>query len=228
MSSPPRLPFAVNVVSNPRHSVFALGFKRACDIMISGSMLLAFFPLMFVVAVLILMQRDKGTIFYGQKRVGRSGRVFHCLKFRSMCPDADVRLKALLANDPAARSEWAETHKLKQDPRVTALGQFMRDTSLDELPQLWNVFRGQMSLVGPRPITAAELDGPYVRHHGQQEYLSVRPGITGLWQVSGRSLVSYENRVAMDKSYVRNFSLFADASILVKTVGVVLLRKGAC
>ncbi len=227
-STTQRLPFVLPDATRVSISGWSLGLKRTFDVVISALLLLAFFPVMSIVAILIALQRDNGTIFYGQRRVGRSGRLFYCLKFRSMCPEADARLKSLLATDAGARKEWAETHKLKNDPRITSLGRFLRDTSLDELPQLWNVFRGQMSLVGPRPITIAELDGPYLRHSGQEEYLAVRPGITGLWQVSGRSLVTYENRVALDKAYVRNFSLVADASILVKTVGVVLLRKGAC
>ena len=227
-SSMPRLPFLLAGATQSSVSGWSLGFKRAFDIVVSALLLLAFLPVMSVVAILIVFQRDSGTIFYGQRRVGRSGRLFYCLKFRSMCPDADARLQSLLVTDEIARKEWAETHKLMNDPRITTLGRFLRDTSLDELPQLWNVLRGQMSLVGPRPITIAELDGPYLRHNGQEEYLSVRPGITGLWQVSGRSLVTYENRVALDKAYVRTLSLVADVTILVKTVGVVLLRKGAC
>ena len=185
-------------------------------------------PVFLVIAGLIFAQRDGGAILFGQQRVGRFGRHFKCFKFRSMCPDADLRLRALLETSAQACDEWHQTHKLRNDPRVTRLGRFLRSTSLDELPQLWNVLRGDMSLVGPRPITQHEIEGPYVRFDGCREYLTVRPGITGLWQVSGRSLLAYENRVALDKSYVRNFSLSQDAAILFRTISVVLLRHGAC
>ena len=206
----------------------SLGLKRLFDVLVSAALLFLAAPLLAVVALLIVSQRDGGSIFYGQKRICRAGRQFYCYKFRSMCPDADDRLQRLLANDPDARSEWEQTHKLKNDPRVTPIGKILRSSSLDELPQLWNVLKGDLSLVGPRPVTQAELDGPYVRFRGRTEYLAVRPGITGLWQVSGRSLVGYEERVALDKQYVETLSLRRDLRILVRTVGVVLGRKGAC
>ena len=201
--------------------------KRGCDVALAALLLLALAPLFAILAILVWSQRDGGKVFYGQRRIGRFGDEFRCLKFRSMCPDADLKLRSLLEADAESRLEWDSTQKLRNDPRITRLGRFLRSTSLDELPQLLNVVRGDMSLVGPRPITRAEIDGPYVKFNGRTEYLAVRPGITGLWQVSGRSQTAYEDRVALDKSYVRNFSLRADGFILVKTVRVVLLRRGA-
>ena len=145
-----------------------------------------------------------------------------------MCVDADVALERLLQHSPTAREEWLTTGKLQNDPRISQIGRFIRSTSLDELPQLWNVVRGDMSLVGPRPITKEELNGPYTDFGGRSEYMLVRPGITGLWQVSGRSLVGYSQRVALDVHYVRTVSVGGDLRILLRTFGVVVLRRGAC
>ena len=197
--------------------------KRAMDIAIAGTALLVAAPFFLVVALLV--RADGGPAFYAHPRVGRGGRVFGCLKFRSMVIDSEARLEALLAADPAARAEWEETRKLKQDPRVTRIGRLLRATSLDELPQLINVLKGEMSIVGPRPVTQAELD----RYYGvaAAHYLSVRPGITGLWQVSGRSETSYDHRVALDVAYVSQPSLLADIRILLRTPVAVLSRRGA-
>jgi lipopolysaccharide/colanic/teichoic acid biosynthesis glycosyltransferase len=197
--------------------------KRAMDIAIAGAALLLAAPFFLVVSLLV--RADGGPAFYAHPRVGRFGRLFGCLKFRSMVVDSQARLDALLAADPAARAEWEATRKLKHDPRVTRIGRFLRATSLDELPQLINVLRGEMSIVGPRPVTAAELD----RHYGAAaaHYLSVRPGITGLWQVSGRSETTYDQRVALDVAYVSQPSLLADLRILLKTPVAVLSRRGA-
>jgi undecaprenyl-phosphate galactose phosphotransferase len=150
--------------------------------------------------------------------------MFGCLKFRTMVPDADGVLRRLLEDDPRARAEWESDFKLKDDPRITPIGAFLRRTSLDELPQLWNVLKGEMSLVGPRPIIEEELE-----RYGDQVgyYLETRPGITGLWQISGRNDTGYEDRVALDSWYVRNWSLWYDLVILVKTINVVLQHKGA-
>lgn len=144
-----------------------------------------------------------------------------------MCPNADVVMRQLLERDPASRLEWAATHKLKRDPRVSPLGEILRWTSLDQLPQLWNVLRGEMSLVGPRPVTEAEMENWYERFNGAAAYKSVRPGITGLWQVSGRSATTYEQRVSLDCKYVRELSIANDAWILFRTVGAVLSQSGA-
>ncbi len=161
---------------------------------------------------------------FRHQRVGRDGKRFYCLKFQTMVPNAEVLLQHLLAADPDLRAEWERDHKLKDDPRVTPIGRFLRATSLDELPQLWNVLKGEMSLVGPRPVTREEL----LRYgRNQVIYMLVRPGITGLWQVSGRNFVEYRKRVAMDVCYVKNQSLVLDLWILAKTVLVVVTRHGA-
>lgn len=196
--------------------------SRAFDIALAVGALIFLAPLMIVVAVLV--QLDGGPAFFAQGRIGRHGRIFRCLKFRSMVPDAQERLNELLARDPAARAEWAATHKLRNDPRITKLGAFLRKSSLDELPQLFNILLGQMSFVGPRPIVPAEAEryGIHLRH-----YCAVRPGLTGLWQVSGRSDVDYRTRVVMDVAYVRSKCLALDLQILVRTVPAVLLRRGS-
>ncbi len=197
--------------------------KRALDIAIAGTALLVAAP--FFLAVSLLVRADGGSAFYAHPRVGRGGGLFGCLKFRSMVTDSKERLEALLASDPAARAEWDATQKLKNDPRVTRVGAFLRATSLDELPQLINVLKGEMSIVGPRPVTQSELD----RYYGAAaaHYLMVRPGITGLWQVSGRSETTYDQRVALDVAYVSQASLLADLRILLKTPAAVLSRRGA-
>ena len=167
---------------------------------------------------------NKGRIIFAHRRVGQYGEEFNCYKFQSMVPDAGKRLEEYLAANPEAKKEWEENFKLEHDPRVTKLGAFLRRTSLDELPQLWNVIMGDMSLVGPRPIVQAEVPkyGPYIR-----EYYMVPPGITGMWQVSGRSDTTYEERVAMDTWYVRNWSVWIDLVFLFKTIKAVACGKGA-
>lgn len=197
--------------------------KRAMDITIAAAALILAAPFFLVVSLMV--RADGGPAFYAHPRVGRGGRIFGCLKFRSMVVDSQARLDALLAADPAARAEWDATRKLKNDPRITRIGRFLRATSLDELPQLINVLRGEMAVVGPRPVTPAELD----RYYGAAaaHYLTVRPGITGLWQVSGRSETSYDQRVALDVAYVSQPSLLADIRILLKTPVAVLSRRGA-
>ena len=180
-------------------------------------------PLLLVIAALI-WRRDGAPILFAQYRVGCDGRLFRCFKFRTMLLDSEAVLQDLLATDPVARAEWARDQKLSDDPRITRIGQFLRRSSLDELPQLLNVLRGEMNLVGPRPITVAELDRyGTTRWH----YLSVKPGITGLWQVSGRNDLSYDQRVALDRRYVEQRSIVGDVGILMKTVGVVARREGA-
>ena len=180
-------------------------------------------PIMLFVALAVYAQ-DGGPILFAHRRIGLNGRTFYCLKFRSMAVDAEERLAALLASDPAARTEWERDHKLRNDPRVTALGAFLRKTSLDELPQLFNVLRGEMSLVGPRPIVEAEV-AKYGRRFGA--YCTVKPGITGLWQVSGRNDTGYRTRIALDCVYAKRRSLGLDAYIIAATVPAVLLRKGS-
>ncbi|MGI9127217.1 MAG: sugar transferase [Roseomonas sp.] len=205
-----------------RKALFPIA-KRALDIIGAGVGLLLLAPFFLIVALMV--RADGGPAFFAHQRVGRGGKLFGCLKFRSMVIDSQARLETLLASDPTARAEWEATRKLKNDPRITPIGRFLRSTSLDELPQLINVLRGEMSLVGPRPVQEAEID----RYYGASaaHYMAVRPGITGLWQVSGRSETSYESRVALDVAYVSRPSLLADFSILLRTPVAVLSRRGA-
>jgi exopolysaccharide production protein ExoY len=197
--------------------------SRVLDLVIAFAVLLFTLPLLVLIAVMIRLH-DGGPALFGQVRIGEGGRKFRCLKFRSMVVDAEARLQALLASDPAARREWDVDQKLRRDPRVTPLGGFLRKTSLDELPQVFNVLRGEMSIVGPRPIIQAEVDR-YGR--GFRHYCRVRPGITGLWQVSGRNDVSYRRRVALDRVYARSKCLAVDLAIIARTVPTVLLRRGS-
>ena len=197
--------------------------KRFLDLFITlvgGALAL---PLVLLIACWIKLS-SPGPMFYGQTRIGQNGAPFKAWKFRSMMPHADDMLEAHLCQHPKLRAEWERDHKLKNDPRVTAAGKLLRRTSLDELPQLWNVLRGEMSLVGPRPITQEE-----VEKYGTsfELYKRVKGGMTGLWQVSGRNDVSYSERVYWDKFYVRNWSLWLDLCILCRTIAVVLVSKGA-
>ena len=196
--------------------------KRVFDLLAALVLLvLGALPLLYVA---LRIRRDGGPAIFAHQRVGQSGKVFPCFKFRTMQVDAEERLRELLANDPAARAEWEREFKLRNDPRITPIGHFLRRTSLDELPQLFNVIRGEMSLVGPRPVIRAEL----VRYGDDVDYfLMVRPGMTGLWQVSGRNDTNYETRVYLDTWYVKNWSLWYDIAILFKTIRVVLNREGA-
>jgi undecaprenyl-phosphate galactose phosphotransferase len=176
------------------------------------------------VAIVVLMRREGGSVIFKHRRIGRGGQTFECLKFRTMIPNADQVLRTLLERDPELKAEWVRDHKLRNDPRITRLGRFLRRTSLDELPQLWNVLRGDMSLVGPRPVVREELLR-YGRNVGI--YLAAKPGITGLWQVTGRNDTDYRRRVVLDTYYVRNQNLLLDLYILFKTTGVVLGGTGA-
>ena len=196
--------------------------KRVFDLVIS-SLLLVFLAPLFLFFFWKIRQ-DGGSATYAHKRIGHNGECFDCLKFRSMIINADSVLAELLKNDVNAREEWQQDFKLKDDPRITKIGKFIRKTSLDELPQLWNILKGDMSLVGPRPIVKDEVEryGEYITY-----YQETRPGITGLWQVSGRNDTSYTQRVYLDVWYVRNWSLWHDIVILLKTLPVVLLRKGS-
>jgi lipopolysaccharide/colanic/teichoic acid biosynthesis glycosyltransferase len=196
---------------------------RPLDLVLSIICLIFFSPLMALLGLAVWVQ-DGESPLYGQKRIGLDGRLFTCWKFRSMFVDSGDRLRQILLTDTEAQREWAANHKLKSDPRVTPLGDFLRKSSLDELPQLFNVVVGDMGLVGPRPIVAAEAEkyGRYFKH-----YCSVPPGITGLWQVSGRSDVSYRRRVAMDVAYARSKSMMLDIRLLAATIPTVLMRKGS-
>lgn len=197
--------------------------KRGVDIVLSATALLFLAPLMLVLLLLVYLQ-DGGTPIFAQTRVGVNGKRFKCLKIRSMVTDAQERLEKLLATDPKARIEWETDHKIRNDPRITALGRFIRKTSLDELPQLINILRGDMSIVGPRPIVEKEV----ARYGAQIDfYKQVRPGLTGLWQVSGRNDISYVGRVALDVEYVKNWSFWSDVKIIVMTVPSILFSRGA-
>jgi undecaprenyl-phosphate galactose phosphotransferase len=208
---------------NRMHAVRAVA-KRGFDFAAALLILTVIAPAMLLIWAIVRM--DGGPGFYGHLRVGRGNREFRCLKFRTMATDADVVLKNLLATDMAARAEWERSRKLVADPRVTPIGRILRAISLDELPQLFNVLRGDMSLVGPRPVVRAEIDKYYLGAD-RLAYFSVRPGLTGLWQISGRSDATYDQRVRLDGEYVRTPSLRRDLKILWRTVGVVLKRRGA-
>ncbi|MBK0033749.1 undecaprenyl-phosphate galactose phosphotransferase WbaP [Erwinia sp. S43] len=196
--------------------------KRSFDIVASLGIIIVLSPLLLYVCYKV--KKDGGPGIYGHERIGKLGKKFKCLKFRSMAVNSKELLEELLEKDQLAKAEWDETFKLKNDPRITKIGHFLRRTSMDELPQLFNVLRGEMSLVGPRPIIQEELE----RYREQVDYyLMSKPGMTGLWQVSGRSDVDYETRVYFDAWYVKNWSMWNDIAILFKTVGVVLKKDGA-
>lgn len=196
--------------------------KRAFDIFVSSTLILLLSPALAYIGWKV--SRDGGSPIYGHERVGLKGRKFKCLKFRSMIINSKEVLENLLATDSEAKAEWEKDFKLKNDPRITPIGHFIRKTSLDELPQLWNVLKGEMSLVGPRPVVDAELE----RYGDDVDYyFMTKPGMTGLWQVSGRNDTDYATRVYLDSWYVKNWSLWYDIAILFKTVGVVLNRDGA-
>lgn len=208
--------------SPARLSVDAL-LRRTLDIAVSLGLLIFLAPLLFVVMSLIYLQ-DGGPAIFAQERIGVGGKRFKCLKFRSMQIDAAERLAHLLATSPAAKAEWDRDQKLRQDPRITMLGNFLRRSSIDEFPQLVNVLRGEMSLVGPRPIVQAEI----VRYGRRfRDYAAVKPGITGLWQVSGRNHTTYRRRVALDVVYSRSCSFPLYIKILMMTVPAVLFSRGS-
>lgn len=196
--------------------------KRVFDVVVGGFLLLMLLPIFAIIAALVA--KDGSSAFFGHARIGQNGKKFNCYKFRSMVPDADKVLKELLERDPVARAEWEKDFKLKDDVRITSIGALLRKTSLDELPQLWNVLCGDMSLVGPRPVIEKE-----IARYGEDAayYLLAKPGMTGLWQVSGRNDTDYARRVFLDAWYVKNWSLWYDILIMMKTVGVVIRRDGA-
>lgn len=200
-----------------------LALKRLVDIVGAVLILIIFLPLLCIVTAGVVATSG-WPLFYSHRRVGLGGRSFNLHKFRSMRKDADKVLNTFLDSDAGARREWEAFRKLKADPRITRFGSFLRRSSLDEFPQLWNVLKGEMSLVGPRPVTRAE-SSKYGEHW--KTYCSMKPGISGLWQVNGRNGLTYAQRVAFDVEYVRNWSLWMDLRILVKTVSVVLRREGS-
>jgi exopolysaccharide production protein ExoY len=207
----------------PAHRASGLASQRAVDLFVAVSAIIALGPLMLALAFLTWAS-DGGPAFFGHVRVGRMGQLFRCWKFRSMVPNADNVLSDYLDSNPEARAEWEACHKLRHDPRITRIGRFLRASSLDELPQLWNVLVGEMSIVGPRPIVVAEID-KYKSNF--TTYCACRPGITGLWQISGRSDVSYQQRVALDTLYAKSRSLMLDVRIMASTIPAVLARRGS-
>lgn len=196
--------------------------KRAVDIVMASTALILLSPLLLIVALIVKLS-DRGPIFYSHTRIGCGGAAFGCLKFRTMKTDAAAQLTELLHTNAAARAEWEATRKLKNDPRITVVGEILRKSSIDELPQLINILRGEMSVVGPRPVTAEEL-----ARYGEDvgSYMAARPGLTGQWQTSGRNDVSYEYRVALDVQYVRDWSLTRDFIIIAKTVPALFSQRG--
>ncbi|MBE9095688.1 sugar transferase [Tychonema sp. LEGE 07203] len=196
-------------------------FKRLFDILFSLSVLLLFAPVYLLLALSIALS-SPGPIFYVQERVGKNRKMFYCLKFRTMVENADDILLEIMERSPHLRQEFEDNFKLKQDPRITWIGRFLRMTSLDEFPQFWNVLKGDMSVVGPRPLVEEELPR-YGRHINK--ILTIRPGITGLWQVSGRNDIPYPRRVQIDLYYANDKNLWMDLWIVFKTIGVVIFPK---
>ncbi len=210
--------------SSRLYSRFDRAIKRSMDLLFSSILVLLLSPVFLLISLAVKLS-SPGPVIFRQKRIGYGGKPFYVYKFRTMYVDAEERLRELLERDPRAREEWNRHYKLRNDPRITPIGKFLRKYSLDELPQLFNVLKGDMSLVGPRPVKKEELEdfyGEYARF-----YMMVLPGITGLWQVSGRSNLTYEDRVKLDTWYVLNWSLWLDITILIKTPIVVLKKEGA-
>lgn len=204
-----------------RHRINGDFTKRLFDVIFSLSVLILFFPLYLILATLIAIS-SPGPIFYVQERVGKNYKPFGCLKFRTMVDNADNLLSDLMTTSPHLRQEFEDNFKLKQDPRITVIGKFLRLTSLDEFPQFWNVLKGDMSVVGPRPLVPEELP-KYGRY--MDKVLTIQPGITGLWQVSGRNDIPYNQRVQIDVYYVNARNLWLDLWIVFKTIGVIIFPK---
>lgn len=205
-----------------RRKLFRIG-KLVTECVLSFLAIVCLLPLFCLLALAVKLT-SPGPIFYRAERLGQNGKKIRVLKFRTMYRDADKKLAKLLAENPDLAAEWAEKFKLDNDPRITPLGKFLRKTSLDELPQFWNVLRGEMSVIGPRPIVEKEV-AYYGEHY--EVFSRVKPGITGLWQVSGRSETTYERRVALDVYYINNWSVWLDYYIFLKTIKEVLMRTGA-
>ena len=195
-----------------------LSIKNNLDTLFALLFLFLFFPFFILISILIKLS-SRGPIFFFHKRIGKNSKPFYCIKFRTMHPEASDILENLLSKNTKIRDEFQKNHKLKNDPRITIIGKFLRKTSLDEIPQFLNVLKGEMSIVGPRPIVSKELI-----KYGESidKVFSVKPGITGLWQVSGRNNLSYKKRVYLDCLYVENFNLLLDTRIIIRTFGVIL------
>ena len=219
------LPLPIFTIDESWEEIKHIPIKRGFDIIFSALVLGLLLPLFLIIAFCIYLS-SPGSVIYYQKRIGRGGKTFRCYKFRTMVQNAEAKLQDILQNDEELRKEWNQTYKLKKDPRITTIGAFLRKTSLDELPQFWNVLKGDLSVVGPRPVVKEELD----KYFGEERYkiLSIRPGITGLWQISGRSdILCYKERIRLDKHYVENHSLLLDTKIVWKTIFVMIGAKGA-
>ncbi|HHH20599.1 MAG TPA: glycosyl transferase, partial [Nitratifractor sp.] len=212
------------VYENRLKSWYRQLFQNMVNYLLALLLLPILLPIIGVISLLIKLE-SPGPVFFVHNRIGKNGKIIPVIKFRSMYQDAKERLEEMLKNDSAIRKEWESCFKLKEDPRVTKVGNFLRKSSLDELPQIFNVFKGEMNFVGPRPVIQDEIDNYY--KEDAEYYYMVKPGITGLWQVSGRSDTDYEFRVSTDRWYVTNWTLWLDIMILIKTVGVVLKRDGA-
>lgn len=218
-------PSLFSLESDWKEEIRHIPVKRGFDILFSLIILIIGAPFFLLIALGIYLA-SPGKPIYAQERIGRGGKIFRCYKFRTMFPDADKKLQEILNNDSILRQEWNRTFKLKNDPRITSIGGYLRKTSLDELPQFWNVLKGDLSVVGPRPVVKEELE----KYFGLKAYkiLSVRPGLTGLWQISGRSDIScYQKRVQLDEFYVDNHSLALDIKIICKTIPAMINKKGA-
>lgn len=213
-------PQFINLNCEVRH----IFFKRLFDIFFGLSVIILGLPL-FLIIGLIIRCTSKGPIIYYQERIGRGGVPFKCFKFRTMHQNAEQALQAILSSDPLKQAEWNQHHKLKHDPRITLIGNFLRKTSLDELPQFWNVIKGDLSVVGPRPVVYEEI----IHHYGPKAYkiLSIRPGLTGIWQVSGRGNTGYATRIKLDEQYVDTRSFGMDLKIILKTIPSMINAKGA-
>jgi len=216
-----KAPANVSGVTQGLSGLYLRGGKRTLDLVLAVLMLPILAP---VIGVLYLLtRRDGGSGFFGHRRIGKDGKAFKCWKIRTMVVDAEAKLQTYLAENPEAAAEWARDFKLTNDPRITRLGNFLRKTSLDELPQLWNVIKGEMSFVGPRPIIRTEMH----KYAGYRwAYLAMKPGVTGIWQVSGRNDVDYDERVAMDVDYLSRAGMLFDLQVILKTAGAVLNRTG--
>ena len=202
---------------------FSLFIKRCVDIFLLLISSPVTIPLVLIVSILVKCT-SKGPVFYGHKRIGRNGKEFKCWKFRSMAIDADKQLEKILAENPKMREEWERDRKFTDDPRVTKIGKILRKTSIDEIPQFFNVLTGEMSFIGPRPVTKPELE----KYGSKADYvLTVKPGLSGMWQISGRSDTGYEERITLDSYYIQNWSVWLDLWIIIKTIYVVLKGKGA-
>ncbi len=199
-----------------------LGFKRIFDLLVSSLVFIICIPIFLIVGIFIKID-SRGPVFYKHKRIGKNGKTIYLYKFRSMYNDADVRLKELL-KDPKIKKEWEENYKLHNDPRITRVGKILRRTSIDELPQLLNILKGDMSLIGPRPLVDGEIE-KYGKN--KSKFLSVTPGLTGFWACSGRSNITYKERMELELYYVDHMSLFLDIKIIFKTIIAVLKGHGA-